>query len=78
MARPARDIIAAIADRAACRAQHARDGADERGLARTVRADDRDDRAFFDFDRDAVERLRVAVEHIEGLDGEHQIASAPR
>src|SRR5205085_12450906 len=76
--RPARDVAAAIADRAACRSQHAGDGADQRSLARTVRADDRDDRTFFHFERGAVERLRIAVAYVDALDGEHQIDSAPR
>ena len=31
-----------------------------------------------DVERDAVERLGVAVEHIEVLDCEHHTASAPR
>ena len=58
---------------------HAGDGADERGLAGAVGADDGDDRALGDLERDAVERLRVAVEDIEVLDRQHQAtASAPR
>ena len=68
VARPARDVAAAKHDAPARRAVHARDGADERGLAGAVRADDGDDLAFRDLERDAIERLRVAVEHIEVLD----------
>ncbi len=79
MARPARDVVAAKDDPPARRAVHARDGADERGLARAVGADDRDDRPFVDLERDAVERLRVAVKDVEALDREHQAsASSPR
>ena len=48
-------------------------------LAGAVGADNRDDRALFDLERDAIERLRVAVKHIEIFDAEHQAtASAPR
>ena len=65
--------------RPARRPVHAGDGADERGLAGAVRADDGDDRPFGDLERHVVERLRVAVEDIEVLDLEHQsTASAPR
>ena len=65
-------------DAALRRAQHAGDGADERGLAGAVGADDRDDRALRHFERHAVERADVAVGHFEVLDGEHHTASAPR
>ena len=68
MARPAGDIGAAEQDAAARRPQHAGDGADQRGLAGAVGADDGDDRALLDVERHAVERLRVAVEHIEVFD----------
>src|SRR5207237_10147130 len=78
VARPACDVAAAVTDRAARRAQHARDGADERGLARAIGADDRDNRALLHFERNTIERLRVAVEHIDVLYRQHQIASAPR
>jgi len=57
---------------------HARDGADERGLAGTIRAHDRDDVAFRDVERDAIERPRVAMEYIEVLHAQHHSASAPR
>ena len=79
MAFPAGDVGAAELDAAARRAVHAGDGADQRGLAGAVRADDGDDRALGDLERHVVERLRVAVEHIEVLDAQHQsTASAPR
>ena len=51
---------------------HAGDGADQRGLAGAVGADDGDDLALRDLERDAVERLGVAVEEVEILDREHQ------
>ena len=54
----------AIAPRS-CR-RHAGDGADERGLAGAVGADDGDDRALVDVERHVVERLRVAVEDDRG------------
>jgi hypothetical protein len=79
MARPAGDIGAAKADRSARRAMHAGDRADQRRLAGTVRPHNGDDRAFVDGERDAVERLGVAVEHVEVFDREHAYsASAPR
>src|SRR5262249_37896387 len=64
-ARPAGDVLIAIKDAPAARPDHATDGADQRGLARSVGADDRHDRALVDLERDAVERLRVAIEHVE-------------
>ena len=60
------------------RLQNPGDGADQRCLTRTIGADDRDDRPLLDRELDAVERLGVAIEHIETLDREHQRASAPR
>ena len=51
---------------------------DQRGLARAVGADDGDDRALFDVERHAVERLDVAIKHVEVFDLQHQTASAPR
>ena len=50
---------------------HAGDGADERGLAGAVGADNGDDGALLDVERNAVERLGVAVEHVEVFDPEH-------
>ncbi len=76
VARLAGDLFALEADRAARRAVHPGDGADQRGLAGAVRADDGDDLALGDLERDAVERLRVAVEEIEIADGEHHEAAA--
>ena len=58
--------------------KHSGDGADERGLACPVRADNGDDRAFGDLQRHVVERADVAIGHFEVFDGEHQSASAPR
>ena len=79
MARPTGDVGAPEDDAAARRAMHAGDGADQRRLAGAVGAHDGDDAARLDVEGDAIERLRVAVEDIEGLDVEHQCtASVPR
>jgi hypothetical protein len=51
---------------------------DQRRLAGAVGADDGDDGALLDVERNAVERLDVAVENIEVLDAQHHKASAPR
>ena len=79
VARPAGDIEPAEIDVAARRFVHAGDGADERGLAGAVGADDGDDGALLDLERNAVERLGVAVEDVEVFDLEHHAtSSAPR
>ena len=76
---PSRYVRAPIKDAAARRLVHSGDGADERALARAVRSDNRDDRSLLDLERDVIERLRVAVKHVEIFDAEHQpTASAPR
>lgn len=59
------DILVAIDNSSPRRVQRAGDGPHQRSLARPVRADNRHDRAFFDLEGDAVQRLRVAVEEIE-------------
>jgi len=58
--------------------QHAGKRSDERRLAGAVRADDGDDRAFFDVERNRVERLHVAVEHIEVFDAQHHVSAFQR
>ena len=79
MARPAGNIGAAVENATAGRAQHSRDRANQRRLACSIGADDGDDGTLLDLERYAVERLRVAVEDIDVLDGEHQTTvSAPR
>jgi hypothetical protein len=78
MARPAGDILAAEQDSPARRAQHAGDGADERGFAGAVGAHDGHDRPLLHGQRDTVERPGIAVAKIELHDPEHQNASAPR
>ena len=78
MARPAANIQAAIEHAPARRFEHTGDGLDERGLAGAVRADNGDDRALLDLERDAVERLGVAVKDVEVLDLEDHSASSPR
>ena len=67
------DVGALEADASGARRFNAGDCADQRGLAGAVGADDRHNMAFWDFDRDAVERLRVSVEQIEVLDREENI-----
>ena len=53
---------------------HAGERANERRLAGAIGADDGDDGALLDVERDTVERLGVAVEHVEVFDGEHHTA----
>ena len=57
---------------------HAGDGADQRGLAGAVGADDGHDGSGLDGQRHPVKRLRVAVENADVLDIEHHSDSAPR
>jgi hypothetical protein len=78
LARPAGDVHAAEGDAPAQLRAHAGERADERCLAGAVGADDGDDRALLDVERHAVERLHVAVEHIQVLDVQHHTTSAPR
>src|SRR6516164_3873743 len=78
MARPAQDIFAAKYHPAAGGSVHARERANERRLPGAVGADDRDDRAIFDIERYAIERLHVAIEDVELFDMQHHTGSAPR
>src|SRR5262249_7901697 len=79
MAFPAADIGAAEFDTAVRWTMQAGDGADERGLSGAVRADNGDDLALAHLQRNIVQRLCVAVEHIDVPDPQHQsTASAPR
>jgi hypothetical protein len=78
MARPARNVHAAENDAAAQLRPHPGERADQRRLAGAVGADDGDDGALLDLERYAVERLDVAVEHIEVFDAQHHTASTPR
>ena len=71
MARQATDFGPAEADAAASRTMQAGDGLDQRGLAGAVGADDGDDRSRVDRERNAVERLGIAVEQIELLHEQH-------
>jgi len=58
---------------------YSRNAADERGLAGAVGADDGDDLALGHAERDAIERLRVAVVQIEIFHFQHQTSvSSPR
>src|SRR5262249_15344231 len=68
----AEDAHAFELDRAP-RGMHARDRADERGLARAVGAHDGHDLPRAHLERDAIERLGIAVEEIESTDRQHQI-----
>ena len=66
-------------NRPARAALDAGDGADQRGLAGAVRADDGDDLALADLEAHVVEGLGVAVIEIEIADRKHQIfVSSPR
>ena len=79
VARPAGDLVVVKADLPACRLDHAGNGADQRGLAGAIGADNRDDRALRHFERNAVQRLRIAIEHVDLVDPQHQCtASVPR
>jgi hypothetical protein len=79
MAFPPTDVDIAEDDASTRRMVHAGDGANEGGLAGSVRPDDGNDRPLADLERHAVERLRVAVKNIEIVDAQHQsTASAPR
>src|SRR5229473_777426 len=77
MRRRSRDIAILEADRAARGLLHAEDGADERALAGAVGADDGDDLARGDVERDAVERLGVAVEEVELAHRQHGTQPLP-
>jgi hypothetical protein len=75
------DLAAAERDAPGARLLDARDGADERGLAGAVGADDGHDLALGHVERDRRERLRVAVVEIEVADLEHRrhsSVSSPR
>src|SRR5260370_144456 len=78
MALPARDVDIAERDAAARGSKHARDGANERSLARAVRTNNGNDGPRVDFDRHTSKRLRVTIEEVEVLDPQHQSASEPR
>src|SRR5262245_4681091 len=76
---PSGYVSTPIKDPAARRLVHPGYSADERALASAIGAHDRNDRTLLDLDPDIVERLRVAIVHIEIFDAEHQpTASAPR
>ena len=64
------------ADRALARRRQPRDRAQRRRLAGAVRADQRDDLALLDLERDALERLDVPVEGVDVLELEqrHRLA----
>src|SRR5262249_21000257 len=79
VARPAGDVGAAKRDAAARGALHARDGADQRGLAGAVPSQDAAEPAFLHIDAEVVQRLRIAVENVDVADRQHhEAASAPR
>jgi hypothetical protein len=78
------DLPAVEHDAAGARSLEPGDRANERRLAGAVRADDGDDRPPRHLERDARERLRVAVEQVEIIDhergraGRHISVSSPR
>ena len=74
MARPRGDVGVAEQDAAARRPIHAGNGANQCGLAGTVRTDDGNDIAGRNFERNRIERLRVAVKDIEIFDAQHHAA----
>src|SRR4029453_2527205 len=78
VARPARDVLVVKDDAAASRLLNAPYGADQRRLAGTIGAADRNDGALLDLERYAIDRLRIAMKHVHVLEAEHQTASAPR
>ena len=78
MARPTRNIGVAKHNTSVRLRQHSGKRADQSRLAGAIGADDRNDGAFLDFQRHRIERLNVAVEHIEVFDAQDHIASAPR
>src|SRR5262249_48922025 len=57
--------------------QHPGDGLEESRLARAVRPDDRHGLAVLDRRRDAEQRLEVAVEGVEGVDGKQGHLTPP-
>src|SRR3970282_761020 len=65
------DAASVELDLAPSRTQHARDGHQGRGFSGPVASDDGDDLAFPNLQRDAVERLHVAVEGLELAHPQH-------
>jgi hypothetical protein len=82
MARPAGDVGPVEDHTAVGRLLDSVDGADQRSLAGAVSADDGDDLARRDGERDPGEGLGVAVIEVQALDGEqgraHAISCSPR
>ena len=73
---PIRDLLALEADRSPPRAVEAVDRAERRRLAGAVRADQRDDLALPDVDRDALERFDRAVVGVDVLELEDELAGS--
>ncbi len=69
MRRQRRDVFAEKRDLARLRSQQSGDRAQRGGLPRAVAADQRDDRALLDLERDAAERGDRAVGNVEIGDG---------
>src|SRR4051812_45999708 len=78
VARQPLDLGAVEDDAAHPRRHDARDRAQRRRLAGAVRADERDDLAFVDLERDALERLDRAVERVDVLDDEDRLVAVAR
>src|SRR6266571_5018193 len=70
-----RDVLVFEEDRASARTVETVDRAERRGLARAVRADQRDDLACTDLQRDPLQRFDRAVERVDVLDVEDAVAS---
>src|SRR4051794_14174523 len=71
------DLGAVEEDAAGPRRHDARDRPQRRRLARAVGADERDDLALVDLERDALERLDRAVEGMDVLDDEDRLVPVP-
>jgi hypothetical protein len=71
------DVRAIENDSAFARARAAEDGHHQRGLARAVRADQRDDFARVDIEIDALQRHDVAVEGLDPAQGQERLRHRP-
>src|SRR3954453_18667286 len=78
VARQALDVAAVEDDPPGPRRDDARDGPQRRRLAGAVGADQRDDLALVDLERDALQRLDRAVERVDVLDDEDRVVAVRR
>ena len=77
MRAPSADILALEGDAAGGVAMGAGDRSEKRGLAGSVRADERDRLAPLDRQRDAAHRLELAVPRFEPVDREQRHTTPP-